>query len=153
VDEIAKWSPDEWAATIKEHHLDTWRMLAQVYRSAVMLYALGALGIVTPGTPRSATHEEEYHHMAGSLTELMLTIPNTNHSTLTLYGLMWPTIMAGVFAATVAERTMTQEVLMRIGRACGMVSPLAAKQVLEDFWCSGKQGWDECFKIPHSFLT
>ncbi|KJY02019.1 hypothetical protein TI39_contig264g00024 [Zymoseptoria brevis] len=153
LEDIASFSPDEWTIATKKDHRSTWLMIAKVYRSAVLLYALGALDIVTPGTSRLVNQDKGSDRVARFLTELMLVISNASHSTLVHYGLVWPTLIAGVYATSIEERDIIQTELAAISRACGMVSPLVAKKVLEDFWSSGEHGWEACFKAPFSFLA
>ena len=50
-------------------------------------------------------------------------------------------------------RTFVREHLVNLSTVSGTYGPLAAKEVLESFWASGKTEWDACFDKPYMFTN
>lgn len=65
----------------------------------------------------------------------------------------WLLTVAGVIAETPSERAAVIQNIGKMTNYIGFGSPLRFLiKVLEDFWASGKSGWDDCFYKVHYFI-
>lgn len=69
-------------------------------------------------------------------------------------GCIWPLIVAGVEVARGDKEAREFVGRVFVGLAEDLATPLMmeAKGVLERFWASGKEGWDDCFDRPYAFV-
>jgi hypothetical protein len=66
----------------------------------------------------------------------------------------WPLVVAGMHAEgdnTVYRPYITTE-SPRLSRDIGIALPLLSTAVLEKYWASGKEGWDDCFGQAYVFV-
>jgi hypothetical protein len=68
--------------------------------------------------------------------------------------IMWPVVVSGVEAVHRSPRIryIVTKQLAALSRDLGTATPLQATVKLEEFWASGKVGWDDCFDGPYSFF-
>ncbi|OHW90099.1 C6 zinc finger domain-containing protein [Colletotrichum incanum] len=147
---ITDFSPEAWSETkdeSREEHL----MMAQVYQSAVVLFAISSLqsaGAVSLSAGWTAVKKIHSCRLL-SLLEKSAASPVLKSCT------AWPMIVAG-FEAKSASPTIRAFILGRMeeeSRELGVYLPLAAKEVLERFYSSSGNRWDDCFDSPRALIT
>lgn len=125
--------------------------MAKTYRSAVVLFGVSSLQSVK-AIPLSKdwmtvkdTHRDRlFSFLTASLASPALKICTT-----------WPIIVAG-YEAKSGNPSMRSFVLGRMeedSRRMGIYLPVAAKEVLERFYASAGNTWDDCFNSPHALFT
>ncbi|WPH04213.1 Hypothetical protein R9X50_00710200 [Acrodontium crateriforme] len=143
---IKNFSPSNWLSD-RTHYLAEWGVLTFVYHSAVCLFALAALG------PNLFGPENEFRAMQSrilfSMLDKALKFPTLK------FCLLWPTLVAGFEAAggTQEQRVFVDKALNGMTTELGSASPLVAKDILQNFWRSGKRRWDDCFDRPYMFAV
>ncbi|KAK2040933.1 C6 zinc finger domain-containing protein [Colletotrichum somersetense] len=147
---ITDFSPESWAETkdeMREEHL----MMAQIYQSTVVLFGIlslqsaGALALSAGWAAVKKIHSARLF----SLLKTSATSEMLKHC------VAWPMIVAG-FEAKSLSPTLRVFVLCRLEEeslAMGAYLPLAAKEVLERFYISAGNRWDDCFDSPHALIT
>lgn len=136
---------------MKKTHKETWSKIAEVFRLALKIYAFSSLSRPNDTMPQDrASRENQTTTDRAAMLEI---IDNLPHEPLVRYALVWPLVIAGVYASSKAHRNTIVDSLLNTSRLCGMSTPLQAKRVLEKFWQSEACGWDDCFDEPYAFLA
>lgn len=148
---IKLFSPLEWSHC-KPVCRPGWELLGKVYQTAAALYCIlstQSLSILLVPTPELDVHSDLFVVLLQSRLKTALKETGVNRF------LFWPLMVLGVAAAqgTHETRTFVAEELSRMSTLIGTSMPSLAKFVLEEFWASGKTGWDACFDRPYYFTT
>lgn len=144
-----------------EKNRQHWQLLGCVYKHAVALYCILSLESLTTASSLCDPFHVQYlsHQLSASIAEAVQLLP--------LKRLMfWPLVVMGVSACGSLDdnsmdeggpnsmiRVFVSAQLVELSRHLGSFSPLVAKDMLEDFWRSGRTGWDNCFDRPHIFTS
>ncbi|KAK1657214.1 hypothetical protein BDP55DRAFT_762034 [Colletotrichum godetiae] len=150
LDKILDYSLELWASST-EPLVDGHLLMAKTYRSAVVLFGVSSLQSVKV-IPLSKdwmtvkdTHSDRlFAFLKASLASPALKICTT-----------WPMIVAG-FEAKIGNPSTRSFVLRRMkedSERMGVYLPVAAKEVLERFYASAGNTWDDCFDSPHALFT
>ncbi|KAK1490062.1 C6 zinc finger domain-containing protein [Colletotrichum tamarilloi] len=125
--------------------------MAKTYRSAVALFGVSSLQSVKVipfskdwMTVKETHRDRLFSFLKASLASSALKICTT-----------WPMIVAG-FEAKSGNLSMQSFVLGRMkedSQRMGIYLPVAAKEVLERFYASAGNTWDDCFDSPHALFT
>lgn len=144
---IIDFSPETWASSKSCSRTD-WLILGKVYRAAVVLYcicSLQSLGVLPESPSLMATRETHRQVLHALLSERM------KHARFTLF-VFWPTLVLGAEGGP-QRRGFVHQQMDRVSFHMGTSMPLVAKAVLDDFWASGKTGWEDCFDREYGFLA
>lgn len=150
LEDVAAFSPEEWAASQSPDFKDAWLLVARIYHCAVLLYCISSLqssGLL-PSSPqlrkRRATERDR----------LMVLLAEALRSPLLKRCLLWPLLVAGFEACegSEVERGFVARHLEEQSRELGSSQPLVAKAVFERFWAGGGKSWDACFDRPYAFM-
>ncbi|KAK3315603.1 fungal-specific transcription factor domain-containing protein [Apodospora peruviana] len=152
-DQIESFDAEEWAATKDPSHYSEWLFVARMFRSAVAVYCLLSLPHTSyPGIEREADYATAAREKHSA--DLLECLKEGLASPMMKRFMVWPLIVAGVDAVRRGG-----EVRSFIGRAWRTLAmdqrsslPLVAREALEKFWASGKNGWDECFDVPYALV-
>ena len=145
LDRLVWFDPETWALT-NDSLRDEWLLIARIYQSAIVLYAVCSLRAqATPAPALAAKHRARLFALLTQGTSLMRV----------KRCMMWPLVVAGVQAAdgSPEERRWVGEELVKMCQDMGTYAPMTAKGLLERFWRSGKTEWDECFDGPYVFVA
>lgn len=150
---IYGFSSEEWAEANERFDTDS-KLSINISRSAVALYcisSLGSLGVLPPDPSLDNNCYMETRILHGLLSKAL----NPLSSFGTNGYVLWPLVVLGVQAVDGGAdmRTFVRKHLINLSTVSGTYGPLAAKEVLESFWASGKTGWDACFDKPYMFTT
>jgi hypothetical protein len=149
VQKICDFSPEKWVksdASLRE----LWLVIGQIYHSAVLLFCITSLQDLSllPKDQQfrstKATHCEQLFRL----------IPQAMKAPQLIPSMSWPLVVAGMHAHgdnTVHRPYITAE-LLRLSSENGVALPLLAAAVLEKYWASGKEGWDDCFGQTYVFV-
>jgi hypothetical protein len=148
---IHKFSSAHWAAS-KPSSRDDWRLIGEIYQTAVALYCVSSLQSLSlfPVTPAVRSQCAAHGEQLQALLRRAVASPKLNRFTL------WPLVVLGVEAAHdggAAAREFVADRLPALAHDIGTSAPLTAKTVLQTFWSSGETRWDACFDRPYAFLT
>ena len=152
---IRSFSPEQWASR-KELSRDEWERMASVWHTAITLYCILSLpplysqaSLPTNSTDLDAAESLSCAQDLRRLLREALSSPRIRRV------LVWPLAVLGVHAARQdsATRRFVSDSLAQLSRQLGTYTPLRAREVLQKFWASGKEGWDDCFDKPYMFTT
>lgn len=143
----------------------TWRLLANVFRQAVMLYCLRAfIEMQQRLVKHQASIVASQQSLMSSLEEIFDS-PTPTFMNLQKT-LLWPLLIAGLgVRPRTHEATFIQNKLVWLSTTLGTSSSQLAKSLLEDFWQGKgfvrlKQSiseqswrWEDVFKSPHAFVV
>ncbi|GKT46182.1 uncharacterized protein ColSpa_06363 [Colletotrichum spaethianum] len=147
---IIGFSPETWSET-KDKSQEDHLMMAQVYQSAVVLFGISSLesaGAILLSAGWAAV--KKIHSC-----RLLRLLEKTAASCVLKNCTAWPIMVAG-FEAKSGKATARAFILGRLeeeSRALGVYVPLAAKGVLERFYASSGNSWDDCFDSPYALIT
>lgn len=146
---LRAFSPEVWAAA-KTCANEEWLLITRAHHSAAVLYLAATLG---PHFPEDELQELEVLR-ALHASELREVLREGEPIPAVRMGTLWPLIVAAVEVAKgeVALRPLVRARLERLGDDLATPLMVEAKQVLEEYWASDKQGWDECFDRPYAFV-
>ena len=142
---VEKWAEPKIAC--KEDNL----LLGHVYKVAVSLYglsALGSLSILPSTNPIDVMALQAQAQLLYCLPQQA--VPNDR---LKIF-MTWPLMVLGVVATSAQDLGTRDSVRKWSEDVCtftGSFSVLHQRDVLERFWTSGKNKWDECFDKPYLF--
>ena len=153
LNDIWSFSPESWAQSTGFPHEDRVALVGRVFQYAMAFYAIKSL---QDGT-------DSYHlfrelNGGGLLPKnkarlLFFEMVEQVIDSLYLESMGWPLTVAGVIAETPSERAAVIQNIGKMTNYIGFGSPLRFLiKVLEDFWASGKSGWDNCFYKVHYFI-
>ncbi|KAK1473045.1 C6 zinc finger domain-containing protein [Colletotrichum cuscutae] len=150
LERIIDFSPETWSAA-KTESQEQFLTMAQVYQSAVVVFAIASLQSVCVIPASAGWRAVKTIH--GS--KLMALLEKAAGSQVLRSCVMWPMIVAGFEAktGTAAVRSFVAKRLADESVHLGAYLPLATKDILEKFWSSGKKDWDECFDTPYALVT
>lgn len=146
---LTAFSPEVWAACRPCAH-DGWLLIARAHHSAAVLYLISTLG---PRLLASSLQEVELVR-AVHASRLRSALKESEPLSSVRIGTLWPLIVAGVEVAP-GDGHLRSLVRKRLDRlADDLATPLMveAREVLEGYWASGREGWDECFDRPYAFV-
>jgi hypothetical protein len=157
ISDIQAFDPRNWAHTKPEIYRDIWETVAKIFQTSTLIYALASLN--------KCKDVQALHEARASLIlilKTMISAPDT--SVLVKYGAIWPAVVAGYAAGgprygksnmwdSYNDQTQAKAILHALGRSCGVAMPFYAIRVLEKFWKSGSNDWDECFSTPYAFMV
>lgn len=142
-------SPESWAASKSSSH-DQWLLIASAYHSAAILYCISTLE--PHFSPSSYQGLETFRAIHAS--RLLSLLQKGEAIPAVRRGCLWPLMVAGVEVARddVAAQWFIRGVFVSFAEDLATPLMLEAKMVLERFWASGKQRWDDCFDRPYAFV-
>ncbi|EFQ25915.1 C6 zinc finger domain-containing protein [Colletotrichum graminicola M1.001] len=147
---ITDFSPESWSESkekLREEHL----MMAQIYQSAVVLFGISSLQSAGAFSSSAGWAAVKKIH-PGRLFSLLKTSATSD---ILKHCATWPIIVAG-FEAKSLGSTLRAFLFCRLeeaSRDLGVYLPLAAKEVLERFYASPGNQWDDCFDSPRALIT
>lgn len=125
-------------------------LIVETYKSAVALYCMSSLSSVgaLPPDPLLRSNCE----MEGRILYGLLTKCTSRRSPGYMF---WPLMILGVQVKDedTTMRHFVRNHMVSMSASTGTYAPLAAKEVLEKYWASSKDGWDDCFETPQMFTT
>lgn len=150
LERIIDFSPETWS-TAKTESQEQFLTMAQVYQSAVVVFAIASLQSVCVIPASAGWRAVKTIH--GN--NLMALLEKAAGSQVLRSCVMWPMIVAGFEAkmGSAAARSFIARRLADESAHLGAYLPLATKEILEKFWSSGKKDWDECFDTPYALVT
>ncbi|OHF01767.1 C6 zinc finger domain-containing protein [Colletotrichum orchidophilum] len=150
LDKILDFSPEVWSSRV-EPLADGHLLMAKTYQSAVVLFGISSLqstGVIPLSkdwmTAKDTHRDRLFSFLKASVASPALKICTT-----------WPMIVAG-FEAKSGSKSMRGFILERMkedSQQMGTYLPVAAKEVLERFYISSGNSWDNCFDSPHALVT
>ncbi|KAI1839892.1 hypothetical protein JX265_004952 [Neoarthrinium moseri] len=130
-------------------------LLSGVYQSAVVVYCISSLQSlgVLPYSPSMRDTKARHGKRLLMLLEEALTSLSLKH--IMIKCMVWPLIMAGTQASlgSPAQKAFVERTLMEMSYEHGSRLPMLAREVLNKFWASTNNGWDDCFPQPYAFLA
>ncbi|KAK4444475.1 C6 zinc finger domain-protein [Podospora aff. communis PSN243] len=150
---ILSFRRENWAALKPSSSRANWLLLCEIHECAIALYCILSLQSVAvlPDTIEMSTIARSCTSRLSQLLRQALTSPITRLSVL------WSLVVLGVEVGhplrAGATQTFIKDALLEMGHRVGSFAPLAAAEVLQRFWTSGKGSWDDCFDQPHLFLA
>lgn len=146
---IYGFSPAAWIES-NESLTDASKLIMDTYQSAVALYCMSSLqsaGALPPNPFLKKNCDMERRILHGLIEQ---SLAGRCHGYM-----LWPLLVLGVQAVNGGPslRAFVREKMVSMSAACGTYAPLAAKRILENFWDSGKDKWDDCFDKPYMFTT
>ncbi|KAJ5108013.1 fungal-specific transcription factor domain-containing protein [Penicillium angulare] len=144
------FSVEAWAETRVACKEDN-QLLGYIYKSAVSLYALSALGSLSILPSTNPIDEMAVQAEAQLLYHFLQQAISNNRLKMFL---AWPLMVLGVEAVRPCNLGMRKSVRKwseTLYAFTGSYSMLHQRQVLEKFWTSGKTKWDDCFDRPYFF--
>lgn len=146
---VYEFSPAAWTES-NEFLTNESDLIVTAYQSAVALYCMSSLSSVgaLPPDPLLKNNCDIERRILHGLLEKGLDQRSYGY-------LFWPLMVLGVHAVhgDYSLRSFVRDKMISMSAISGTYAPLAAKEALEDFWGSGKEKWDDCFKKPHIFTT
>ena len=144
---VRKFSPDAFAMA-HQYEARGWLLIARLYQSAVAIYCLASLEHLH-ADPQLTICRAGY----GSL--LLKDLQDAQKLPTLRMGTLWPTIIAGFENARgePSSRDFVRKQLTQLGSYMGSALPGMALTILQSFWESGYNNWDQCFDYPSSFVT
>ncbi|CAG8082358.1 unnamed protein product [Penicillium salamii] len=144
---------EEWASA-NDKHDDENLLLISIFQSAVALYCMSSLqsvGVLPPDPRLKSNRYMETRILYELLNKALNPLPSAGSNGYFL----WPLVVLGVQAIGACGnlRTFVRENLVNLSASSGTHGPLAACQVLETFWASGKTEWDDCFRESTMLTT
>ncbi|ETS80026.1 hypothetical protein PFICI_07555 [Pestalotiopsis fici W106-1] len=152
LDRIHAFSPILWTESRSLLSRQDWMRVSSAYQTAVALYCILALqsASLIPETPSMRSQCAEHgHHLQSVLVECLA-------SSRTKRFMVWPLVVLGVEAVhkgAAPIRAFVADRLPELSCDLGTSVPLTAKAVLEAFWASGNERWDDCFDRQYIFTT
>lgn len=148
LESIEAFSPEE-SAQSKFSSKEDWIRIATLYRSSTALYcilSLQSLSILPVNSALRATCVTN-----GNV--LLKNLPEGLSSSRTKRFMLWPLVLLGVEAvhSGMATRAFVLKQLPELSRSVGTSMPLTAQSVLQSFWASGLNRWDDCFDRSYPF--
>lgn len=126
------------------------KLIVDIYQSAVALYCMSSLQSIgaLPSDPLLRNNCDMEKQILHGLLERALRQRPHGYT-------FWPLMVLGVLAVDSgpALRAFIREKMTDLSASSGTYAPLAAKEILESFWASGRTEWDACFDKPHMFTT
>lgn len=147
---ILGFSPELWSET-KIESQEEFLTMARLYQSAVVLYALSSLESVGVISISAGWETVKATHFS----RLFDLLEYSATSQLTKSCAMWPLVVAGFEAkrAGAATRSFVVRRLREESRGLGIYLPLATIDVLERFWSTAEDCWDDCFDKPYALVA
>ncbi|KAI8930410.1 Phomenoic acid biosynthesis cluster-specific transcriptional regulator [Plenodomus lindquistii] len=148
LESIEAFSPDE-SAQYKFSSKEDWIRMAILYKSATVLYCILSLQSVSVFPENSALRTTCVTH--GQV--LLFHLPEALSSAKTKRFMLWPLVLLGVEAvhSGMATRDFVSKQLPELSQSVGTSIPLTAQNLLQSFWASGLNRWDDCFDRPYPF--
>ncbi|KAK3693138.1 fungal-specific transcription factor domain-containing protein [Podospora appendiculata] len=148
---IEAFVPETWARARNSPHADEWILVGRIFQAAAALYcimSLQALQIFTSAYYDVDTARALHAHDLHVLLRKAMAILRVRRC------MMWPLVVLGVEVARAdaSVRAFVGQELARSSREQGASLPFVARAVLERFWASGREGWDECFDSPQALV-
>jgi hypothetical protein len=146
---VYDFSPALWTES-NEYLTEDSKLIVDIHQSAVALYCMSSLqsiGVLPPEPLLRNNCDMERQILHGLLEKALRERPHGFT--------FWPLMVLGVQAVDGRPtlRAFVRENMISLSASSGTYSPLAAKDVLEGFWASGKTEWDACFDRPYMFTT
>jgi hypothetical protein len=146
---ISDFSLEKWVesdATLRE----LWLIIGQIYHSAVLLFCIVSLQDLS-----LLPKDQQFRSRKATHCELLFRLlPQAMKAPQLMPSMSWPLVVAGMHARgdnTVHRPYITAE-LLSLSRESGVGLPLLATTVLEKYWASGEESWDECFGQGYVFV-
>ena len=146
---VYNFSPAAWTQS-NEFVTEESKLIVDIHQSAVALYCMSSLqsiGALPPDLLLRDNCDMERQILHELLERLLRRRPHGYT--------FWPLMVLGVQAVdgSPALRAFVRKNMIDLSASSGTYSPLAAKDILERFWASGKTEWDDCFDKPCMFTT
>lgn len=147
--EVGDFQPAVW---VPKHlpRQDLWLLIAHIFHSSVVLFCISSFQSqsLLPERSRLVRAAKTTH-----LDQLYAFLPQAMDSRQVLPSMSWPLIVAGMHADGnyAIHRSWLNASLVRISTTLGVALPIAATTVLDKYWASDTEGWDECFDKPYVF--
>ncbi|XWW95930.1 hypothetical protein V2A60_003899 [Cordyceps javanica] len=158
---IDMFDPDAWAKELEYYSEDATSAIGQIFQIATRLYGILALPVsVTapalaaayPGVASASGPGSAYDSLRVSQrTQLVECLRDTWPLMPQISNMSWPLLVAGVALADGSweDRDFVADCMDRIWKQpMGDISPLMGLEKLQQFWKSGKRGWEDCFDEP-----
>ncbi|KAJ5081064.1 C6 zinc finger domain-containing protein [Penicillium angulare] len=139
--------PEEWASQ-KSSFAEEWVLLARINQTAMALYCLSSLQSIHV-LPETAVLK----NLCGTLARLLHThLVEAMQSPRSRRSLDWYFIVLGVHSVHLGGgmREFVRTSLVTLSFSNASRRPIAAREILESFWVSGRTTWDECFDKPYA---
>ncbi|KAJ5152016.1 hypothetical protein N7492_010311 [Penicillium capsulatum] len=146
---VYAFSPTAWTES-NEYLADSSKHISETYQSAVALYCMSSLQSVgaLPPHPLLKRNRDVEARILHGLIEKSLSQRCAGYN-------FWPMLVLGVQAVNGSPslRAFVRDKMVVMSAICGTYAPLRAKDILEQFWASGKDEWDDCFDKPYMLTT
>ncbi|CAG7928053.1 unnamed protein product [Penicillium olsonii] len=146
---IYEFSPTAWIEA-NENLTNASKLVVETYQSAVALYCMSSLQSMRalPPSPLLTKNRDTEKRILHGLVERLLQGGSYGYP-------FWPLLVLGMQAVdgSPSLRAFVRNNMTCISVRAGTYAPLAARDLLEKFWNSGKNGWDDCFDQPHVLTT
>ncbi|GAD93893.1 C6 zinc finger domain-containing protein [Paecilomyces variotii No. 5] len=146
---VYNFSPAAWIQS-NGYRTEESKLIVDIHQSAVALYCMSSLQSIgaLPSDPLLRKNCDMERQILHGLLERLLRQRPHGYT-------LWPLMVLGVQAVDSgpALRAFIREKMTDLSASSGTYAPLAAKEVLERFWASGRTEWDACFEKPHMFTT
>ncbi|KAL0935476.1 C6 zinc finger domain-containing protein [Colletotrichum truncatum] len=151
---MLQFSFTEWINTMEVEGkalFNEYLMMGKIYQSAVVLFGVSSLQ-----SARAIPLSEEWMVVKNSHIERLFSLLKKSTASQALrMCTTWPMIVAG-FEAKAGSPSMRAFILGHMeedSRQLGIYLPVAAKGVLERFYASAGEAWDDCFDSPNALFT
>ena len=144
---IHMFVPEVWAY-YKPWAMEEWISLARLNQAAIALYCILSLQSISvlPDSASLRSNRITLARLVKTHLDEVMESPRLRRY------LAWYFVVLGVQAVhtggTIREYVRTK--LTQLSYFNASYRPLAAKEILETFWASGKTSWDECFDKPYA---
>ncbi|EAU36806.1 predicted protein [Aspergillus terreus NIH2624] len=150
LEDIERFAPQDWSDSAPNNQED-WLVLGSVYQSAVLIYCIASLQSlsVLPSTSELNATRAAHGHSLLNLLKKALLLPQMRKC------MLWPLVVAGMETGRAAapSRQFVGHELRIMSQDLGTPIASSANTVLQRFWSSGKDTWDDCFDRPCAFVT
>ncbi|KAG2417838.1 hypothetical protein HFD88_000937 [Aspergillus terreus] len=150
LEDIERFSPQDWSDSAPNNQED-WLVLGSVYQSAALIYCIASLQSlsVLPSTSELNATRAAHGHSLLTLLRKALLLPQMRNC------MLWPLVVAGMETGRAAapSRQFVSHELRIMTQDLGTPIASSANAILQRFWSSGKDTWDDCFDRPCAFVT
>ncbi|KAJ5640790.1 hypothetical protein N7528_000415 [Penicillium herquei] len=144
---IHMFGPQVWASN-RPRGMEEWTLLARLNQAAIALYCILSLQSVSilPDTPSLRNSRSTLAGLVKTHLDEAMRSPRSRRS------LTWYFVVLGVQAVHTGGnmREYVRTRLSELSHFSASYRPLAAKEILEEFWTSGLTTWDDCFDKPYA---
>ena len=150
LEQMTDFAPEQWVATKSAEEKEDWLLLGRIYQSASILFCLSSLA-----DQFTWVSDQDLNNLhAVHKTRLAFYLKKAEELLPVIRACLWPIVVAGVVVALddLDMRELVRRALDRLADELGVESLKEAKGVFQEFWWSGKRGWDDCFDRPYAFV-